>query len=683
MTAIKLRKQDQKRVLKQLGHVTVASLKVRARLGATLHRRKTAEYAYLRQIDECEDDVCRALVPMFERQIKDAARRLSDLGIKSTKKVRHSDTASFLAQQVFDPNLWDQEMVNRVLPVMARQMAQSMFVQMRMSLQDLNVELSKSYYDRLSRTKASTAVQWLERQGIEDIEDVVFSTPYGDVSMGITREFPQWMKDKIQDRLNEIFVQDYWTHLNDTTLGDIEEFLRVGLRDGWSIDRMAREMAPELIEEGQYALKRGRTIARTESAYVLNSARNDAIDELISDVGDVVPMGKEWMSVLGNTTRDTHADLDGVPADKEGMWTLAGYRVRVPGDIVLPPGERCNCRCSILTSYGLTDSVRDVLIAEYEQRVSSHKGFNGRKDCGVGVPGSPGFQPGNTCGKEGGRSITAPDAPSEGLDKMYEAFKSFKNTDVERAAKREKVSLKNKDGRAIAMKAMVAERIGKRMEGKVTEEQLEAFLDWTGIRTKGKSLSEEVASQLVECWANSSGDGIGESVAIQDIVREKFGLEDTPSFNVDEDSRDTADILREELGDVLEAYVDSVYEETQDRLKELGIDSLTVYRGMHVPKGEEGVGNRQVRMQPISSFSTNYDEAYAFARSAEGKKVSALMAVEVPREKVFSTSISGLGCLREEEVVVLGGEVEAKMVVMPEKQMSVYRFDNERNFWRT
>jgi hypothetical protein len=54
-------------------------------------------------------------------------------------------------------------------------------------------------------------------------------------------------------------------------------------------------------------------------------------------------MKRAWLSVLGNTTRDTHAALDGVPEDSEGLWNLGGVDIPWPSHVSLPPDERINC----------------------------------------------------------------------------------------------------------------------------------------------------------------------------------------------------------------------------------------------------------------------------------------------------------------------------------------------------
>lgn len=222
--------------------------------------------------------------------------------------------------------------------------------------------------DESTKSTKSTASEWLE--SYEDIGETLFDTPMGQFNIVHATEYPEWMKQAIEDRLRESFAQDYWAKVNLTTLGDIDNFLITGLREGWSIARMAKEMAPNLLQEGAYATRRGKLIARTEMGNSLNGARSAAMDSLINELGEQLPMKKTWLSVLGTTTRDEHANLDGVPADKDGMWELAGIRVRWPGDVTLPPSQRCNCMCSLIIKYGMTDAEATTLLGEYQSRLA-------------------------------------------------------------------------------------------------------------------------------------------------------------------------------------------------------------------------------------------------------------------------------------------------------------------------
>ena len=57
----------------------------------------------------------------------------------------------------------------------------------------------------------------------------------------------------------------------------------------------------------------------------------------------------------------------------------------------------------------------------------------------------------------------------------------------------------------------------------------------------------------------------------------------------------------------------------------------------------------QVVMQPLSSTSTSKSVADGFSGSV-------ILSMEVPKEHIFSTSLTGLGALNEKEVVLLGGD---------------------------
>lgn len=73
--------------------------------------------------------------------------------------------------------------------------------------------------------------------------------------------------------------------------------------------------------------------------------------------------------------------------------------------------------------------------------------------------------------------------------------------------------------------------------------------------------------------------------------------------------------------------------------------------------------NEELQLQPLSSFSHEYKAAEIFARSgSHAQQVKGvIMAMKVPRERIFATAITGAGCLNEGEVIVLGGKANAIM----------------------
>ena len=277
-----------------------------------------------------------------------------------TKSLPPSDPAAKLVKKIFDPKEWQEDLTNRLLPVLARRMGEAAVAH----LMTLGI-------DPRSRkgVKASTAAEWAE-ENLEDWATLEEAFRASGQSIGILNELPQWMKDNIAERLNESFSQDYWASVSETTMGNAETVLRAGIAEGQSIRDMAVQLR-EYFEDGgfRYARARSENIARTESANALNGARKDSVAQLQRELGDKVPIKQTWLSALGNTTRATHAELDGVPENKNGMWDLSGYEIPWPGHIDLPANERCNCQCSLTIEFGMQEDEAQQLIDDYWSRV--------------------------------------------------------------------------------------------------------------------------------------------------------------------------------------------------------------------------------------------------------------------------------------------------------------------------
>lgn len=185
---------------------------------------------------------------------------------------------------------------------------------------------------------------------------------------------------------------------------------------------------------------------------------------------------------------------------------------------------------------------------------------------------------------------------------------------------------------------------------------------------------------------NSERDQLREKIAAQeqqlaDMEREFFG-------GCRKAIQDDRDEILAKHGPVLRAIAQEIYANTQEALKAMGVDELVLFRGMAIePESpllqvgkvvQSGTGTiyretypyrvaRYVplRMQPISSFSASLRTASSFTFGERGQ-AHAIVAVRVPREKVFSTCISGMGCLAEAEVVVLHHDEARGSVVMSE-----------------
>ncbi len=257
--------------------------------------------------------------------------------------------------------------------------------------------------------KASTASEWAEtlaEYGIEP-DDLDVVTPYGKYTLELATEYPEWMKGMVKDELEDLFSQDYWRAISETTEGDIDDILSKGILDGQSIETMARMMNAEFGDD--YPLRRGRLVATTETGGVLNGARKKTISQLIDEMGLAYAVKVVWWSVLGPTTRRTHGNLHGVPAGLDGKWSLGGIRCSHPGDFNLPIEERANCQCTVISEFGMTDDVAAELVAGSSLRAgAAGKAWMGDKNCGIGshekafCPTGPGGGVDPTCPSGGG-----------------------------------------------------------------------------------------------------------------------------------------------------------------------------------------------------------------------------------------------------------------------------------------
>jgi hypothetical protein len=200
--------------------------------------------------------------------------------------------------------------------------------------------------------------------------------------------------------------------------------------------------------------------------------------------------------------------------------------------------------------------------------------------------------------------------------------------------------------------------------------------------------SELATSTMVSDWAGSSNDAHPRSLTVQNLAEEVFGIENASEWDSKVPPKTLAQIdeYTEKFGDVYRAYIKAQYELTQQKFKDAGITEVVLYRGMNEVGYEDvkGLDQREVRSteiqsRPLSSWSTNIDTAYEFGvgqdsgytddkflwamENDEDMGYPLLMRQVVPVEAIFATPFTGVGCYKEEEMVVLGGEARADAVI--------------------
>jgi uncharacterized protein with gpF-like domain len=162
----------------------------------------------------------------------------------------------------------------------------------------------------------------------------------------IATELPEWLVEAIAGRLQETFAQPYWMEVAVHTRDQIENIVKQGITDGLSSREVAKLIGEAAPDRAGY---RAMNAARTETGNALNYGHHASIEQLGEDTG--LEMASEWLSVCGSTSREEHCALDGTQAPVDETFNVGGYEARWPGDEMLPPEQRCNCQCTVVSAF--------------------------------------------------------------------------------------------------------------------------------------------------------------------------------------------------------------------------------------------------------------------------------------------------------------------------------------------
>ena len=184
-------------------------------------------------------------------------------------------------------------------------------------------------------------------------------------------------------------------------------------------------------------------------------------------------------------------------------------------------------------------------------------------------------------------------------------------------------------------------------------------------------------NSIVKQWSYSSNDQDMRSLAIQRDAAKEFG-EELSDFT-------KRRIKQKEAGcrgpdpyvsgcnplygsEVQRKVLRAQYDNTQKFLREQGIgpdDVVTLYRGAKwdkaITKDWEAGDKIAFHDNTLASWSLSQDVADLFVRR-DSRKDGVLISVNVPAKMIFSTALTGVGCLTEGEVVVLGGRGTAELL---------------------
>lgn len=127
-----------------------------------------------------------------------------------------------------------------------------------------------------------------------------------------------------------------------TTRERIRTAISDGVEDGLGAEEIARMIRDQT---GSMTLSRARTIARTETAGVLNAGQQVEAQAIAEETGSKYV--KIWLSTNDPRTRETHTAANNQKVGMDDPFKVGNAELMYPGDQSGPPEEVINCRCAV------------------------------------------------------------------------------------------------------------------------------------------------------------------------------------------------------------------------------------------------------------------------------------------------------------------------------------------------
>jgi hypothetical protein len=149
--------------------------------------------------------------------------------------------------------------------------------------------------------------------------------------------------DKAAARLME---SSYWSDIVSGVKADMIRVLKDSITEGLSGKETADRIQRECLGINRSA-SRAENIARTESTLFLNAGHEETRQKL-NRLG--LLKAKRWAAIVDGSTRPEHAHADGQQVGPDDDFKLSnGESAKFPGDTRLTAGQRCRCRCTVLS----------------------------------------------------------------------------------------------------------------------------------------------------------------------------------------------------------------------------------------------------------------------------------------------------------------------------------------------
>ena len=164
------------------------------------------------------------------------------------------------------------------------------------------------------------------------------------------------IREAIQNPISGLTLNERLQNNRKNVIIKTREQLTQGLIQGESINKMARRIKD--VYEGD--LNKSVRIARTETNRVRNQGTLDSYEHAEKRG---LEFDKVWVATVDDRVRDSHAELDGQIADKDGLFYVRGLHTLAPGMFGVA-SEDINCRCTTIVK------LKDIESA-WERRIKS------------------------------------------------------------------------------------------------------------------------------------------------------------------------------------------------------------------------------------------------------------------------------------------------------------------------
>ena len=171
-----------------------------------------------------------------------------------------------------------------------------------------------------------------------------------DLGDALDMELPPAVRAAIRATVEHTLEQPYWLKIEDDTREIAKDAIHNAFDNGLSESQLTRLIQQSMDDAGK---ARAQRIARTETTSAANGGHDAVINNLATEG---VPVLKEWTAIVDGDCRQSHVEMNGQRVKPGEPFIVGPSRspAPYPGYAGLPPEERINCRCTLLSA-GLDD----------------------------------------------------------------------------------------------------------------------------------------------------------------------------------------------------------------------------------------------------------------------------------------------------------------------------------------